>query len=137
MSGRGVNGPLRMLNAGRFHGGDVDALRAAALEDADPLAAQAAAQGLAMTLTDAGLRVLAGALERPDAALADIAEAIGRFGARALPHRARLRELANHGGFPSAAVEDSLAKVAADMDVIAAARPRQSRDAGARRTPPL
>ena len=135
-AGRGVNGPLRMLNAGRFHGGDVDALRTAALEDADPLAAQAAAQGLAMTLTDAGLRALAGALERPDAALADIAEAIGRFGTRALPHRARLRELANRGGVSSAAVEDSLAKVAADMGVIAAARPRQSRDAGAQRTTP-
>ena len=135
MSGRGVNGPLRMLNAGRFHGGDVDALRAAALEDADPLVAQAAAQGLAMTLTDAGLRALAGALDRPDAALADIAEAIGRFGTRALPHRARLRELANRGGVSSAAVDDSLAKVAVNMGVIAATRP-QSRDAGARRTTP-
>ena len=91
-AGRSVDGPLRMLNAGRFHGGDVDALRIAALEGADPLAVQAAARGLAMTLTDAGLRTLAGALDRPDAALADIAEAIGRFGTRALPHRGRLRD---------------------------------------------
>ena len=124
-AGRSVNGPLRMLNAGRFYGSDVDARRAAALADADPLAAQAAAQGLVMTLTDDGLRALAGALERADAALPDVAQAIGRFGVRALPHRARLRELANRGGFASAAMESRIAKVVANMDVIAATLPQQ------------
>ena len=124
-AGRSVNGPLRMLNAGRFYGSDVDALRTAALHDADPLAAQAAAQGLAMTLTDEGLGALAGALERRDAALADVAQAIGSFGARALPHRDQLGELANRGGFTSAAAERSLAKVVANMGTIAATLAKQ------------
>lgn len=127
-AGRSVNGPLRMLNAGRFYGSDVDARRTAALHDADPLAAQAAAQGLAMTLTDEGLRALAGTLERRDDAVADVAQAIGMFGARALPNRDRLRELANRGGFTSAAVEDSLAKVVANMGTIAATLPEQPAD---------
>ena len=128
-AGRSVNWPLRMLNAGRFHGSDVDALRAAALDATDPLAAQAAADGLAMTLTDDGLRALVGALDRNDAAVADIALAVGSFGPRALPHADRLREVANRQ-FDSAAVEDSLAKVAANMKTIAskpANRPKEPR----------
>ena len=126
--GHNVNGPLRMLNAGRFYGSDVDARRTAALHNANPLAAQAAAQGLAMTLTAEGLQALVGTLERRDAAAADVAQAIGMFGARALPHRDQLRELANRGGFTSAAVEDSLAKVVANMGTIAATLSKQPAD---------
>ena len=127
-AGRSVNAPLRMLNAGLFHGSDVDALRAAALDDADPLAAQAAAHGLAMTLTDAGLGALAGALDRTDAAVADVALAVGRFGARALPHADRLRTLANRDEFATAAVQESIAKAAATMRMIAAMRSKQRPD---------
>ena len=127
-AGRSVNAPLRMLNAGRFHGSDVDALRAAALNDADPLAAQAAAHGLAMTLTDAGLGALAGALDRTDAAVADVALAVGSFGARALPHADRLRTLANRDEFATAAVQESIAKAAATMRMIAAPRSKQRPD---------
>ena len=122
---RSVNGPLRMLNAGRFHGADVDALRKAALNGADPLAAQAGAEGLAMTLTDDGLGALVGALGRTDAALAGIVDAIGRFGVRALPHNARLLELAEGGPFESAAVQQTVEEVAANMGVIAAWRSQQ------------
>ena len=122
---RSVNGPLRMLNAGRFYGADVDALRKAALNGADPLAAQAGAEGLAMTLTDDGLGALVGALGRTDAALAGIVDAIGRFGVRALPHNARLLELAEGGPFESAAVQQTVEEVAANMGVIAAWRSQQ------------
>lgn len=128
-AGRNVNGPLRMLNAGRFYGREVDALRAAALDDADPLAARAGAQGLAMTLTDAGLLALVAALDRRDAAVAEIARAIGRFGARALPHDERLRELAGHGKFPSA-VKASIAKVAANMSLIRSKPSNRTRGTG-------
>ena len=124
-AGRSVNGPLRMLNAGRFYGADVDALRVAALANGGPLAAQAAAEGLAMTLTDDGLSALVDALERTDGALPDIAVAIGRFGVRALPHHDRLRDLANDVDFASERVKDGIAKVVANMGVIAAKRTKE------------
>ena len=114
-AGHSVAGPLRMLNAGRFYGDEVDALRAAALKAGDPLAAQAAARGLAMTLTDAGLAALVDALARRDAALADIAQAIGSFGVRARPHRDRLRTLAERPEFASTPVGDRIAQVVANL----------------------
>lgn len=59
--------------------------------------------------------------------LLEFYRAIGSFGPRALPHAERLRELANRQ-FESAAVEDSLAKVAANTKTIASKPANQPKE---------
>ena len=106
------------LNVGRFTSEAADAERRRALADPLPHADSPpppgstleavspvafAARGLALSKADAGLKALVEALDR-GVAVAVVAEAIAAHGRRAVPHRARLRNLLLDGD------QDALAK---------------------------
>ena len=83
-------GLITMLNKGSFVDAEADALRVEHLVNPDPIWAGVAAQGLAMSGTEAGLSAMADAILRREDGLEEIATAMGMYGAPAAPHLAEL-----------------------------------------------
>ena len=75
-----------LLYTGRFRSDAADEIRIASLESAGPRDAVAAAKGLALAGSNAGLAALVMSLDRRDFALQTIVEAIATYGARARIH---------------------------------------------------
>ena len=111
------HGLMNRLNAGLFVDSEADALRAEQLANPNPSWAGAAARGLAMSGTEAGLYAMADAVRRRQDGVAEIVTAMGMYGAAAGPLLAGLFDAP--GVARQAGLDETAARVASQVRRLA------------------
>ena len=112
-------GLIIMLNKGSFLDAEADAVRAEQLGNPDPAWAGAAARGLAMSGTEAGLAAMADAVLRRQDGLDEIVTAMGMYGAAAAPHLAALLD-ARADAEPPFGLDPAVARLAEQVSRLGA-----------------